>query len=137
MAFEQVPPALVAELHGSLRRAGNVGEQNGGERSVGLARTSNAGEELFDLLHDRGHVAYPRPVIRAIKLHQACAGDVLGEVAAVADLDHPVSAPVEDQSRCADRAQRATDIYLRVHPQQRNGGPGAGREPLEAGPRLP
>src|SRR5919197_291292 len=78
--LEQLAPAPVAELHRALRRADDVGEEDGREDAVGLGRRPRPGQELLDLVHDLVGVD-PRDVVVPGQLDEACARDVLGDVA--------------------------------------------------------
>ena len=83
VVLKQRAPTLVAELRGALGRAGDVGEQHSRQHAVGLRSTSGAGQELLDLVKHGIAVAEPGHVVVARQLDEACAGNLLGDVAAV------------------------------------------------------
>ena len=82
---EQRLPAGVAELGRPLRRADDVGEQDGRQHAMRLRRRADAGDEGLDLGDDRVLVAGPDQVVGARQLDVLGRRDVLGEVAAVVD----------------------------------------------------
>ena len=84
---QQALPAAVAELGRQLRRADDVGEQDGREHAARLGRRPNAGHEVLDLGDDRVLVAGPDQVVGAGQLDVLRAGDVLGEVPSVLDAE--------------------------------------------------
>jgi hypothetical protein len=137
VALEQVTPGRVSKLRSSLGRADDIREQDRGERSLGLRVMAGTGEKLLDLLDDWRHLADPWPMICALELHEARAGNVLREVPAMRDGGDHVLAAVEDQRRRADRTQNTANVDLGVHPQQRHCSPGTCGHALKAPPPPP
>src|SRR5262249_12632109 len=54
---EELAPAVIAEFHGPLRRADDVGGGNRGENAIGLWRGARPGHELLDLVRKPVDVA--------------------------------------------------------------------------------
>ena len=94
VAVEHVAPTSVAELRGAVRGTDDVGEQHGGEHSVGAGTASDTGQELFDLVEHRPGVADPIDVINTGQLHVSRSVDVFGEIAAMFHTEHTQIRPV-------------------------------------------
>ena len=110
MAVEEVPPARVADLGGPVGRGDDVGEQDGGEHSIGFGFGSCAGDELFDLGGDCFAVAKVRNVVLAGEFDVAGVGDVFCEVAAVLGSEPMVVGAVDDEGRDLNDGQDGTDV---------------------------
>ena len=90
-------------------------------------------EELLDLPDDRFGVADIEEVVGTGQLNQAGTGDVLGQVAAVLDVDHGVAGAVDHERGCLYATERVADVDGMKHPPRGHAGARAGREPQEAG----
>src|SRR5262249_26067496 len=115
---QHVAPAPIAERERTFRRADDVGEQDRREHAIGFGRT-NAGEELLDLVDDRGAVAYRRDVVLPGQLDELRAGDVLGHVAGVPDPRDAVADTMDDERRDANGGKHVTNVDLGRESQDR------------------
>jgi hypothetical protein len=112
VAREQVAPAPVAERRRVRRRVDDVGEHHRQQRARELAAGAPAREELLDLFEDRVAVADEGKRIDALQLDIARAGDVLGEIARVADIPHQLLGAVHDERRHADLREHVTHVEV-------------------------
>ncbi len=112
MGCEQLPPSRVADLGRALRRAHDVGEQDGREPPGGFGPGRRARHELLDRREHRLRLAGPRLPVAARQLDEGRVRDVLGEVAAALDLLHRVVGPMQDEGRNPDRRQQVAEIHL-------------------------
>ena len=111
-------------------------------RTVASTRSPNglatgAGEEALDLVQgglDRIQVGV---VISAPDLDIAGAGDVIGEVAALARLGPDLLRALEDQRRDCDRSEQGADVDGPVPLHHRAYGPRRADEPLESSVPAP
>ena len=133
---QQLPPARVAELRESLRRADDVGEHHGREHAVGLGSRAVPGQELLDLAEHRLGVPGPRQVIDPRKLDVPGARDPRGELAAGAPVDHAVPASVQDQGRDVDRRQDRPHVDVEEHLEDLAGPSPGSRPSAPSGPRA-
>ena len=116
VAREQVAPATVAELGGARGGVDDVGEHHRQQRPRELAAGAASGEELLDLFDDRVAVADEGKRVGAVELDVAGAGDVLGEVARVADVPSEVLGAVHDERRNADPRQGLAHVEVDHRP---------------------
>src|SRR5262250_474970 len=84
--IEECAPRTVAQRRGPLRRAHDVGEEDGGKHAVELRGGTDASQELPELANDRVLVAGPWQMIVARQLDPARDRNVPGEVAPVLDF---------------------------------------------------
>ena len=100
MALEQLTPSAVAQLRGEPRGVDYVGEQDGGEDAVVLARLDGSGNETLYLVEDclaDLSVPYVESVIATGKAEEAGIRDPGREQFAGLDGDHPIFLDVQDQ----------------------------------------
>ena len=124
---EELAPAAIAELHGPLRRADDVGEENRGEDAVGLRGGPRPGHELLDLVRERVDVTGGDPVVVTRQLDELRAGDSCGEIPPLLDGDVAVARPVEHERRHLDRGEDVPDVDEGVHADEGGSGTGACR----------
>src|SRR5205085_10032839 len=87
-----------------------------------------------DLVGDGVDVAEPRPVLGPGQLDIGRAGDVLGHVPGMADVDPRVTAAVQDQGRDVDPWEHVAHVEAHVHADDVLGHRRAGGHPQIAGP---
>ena len=102
----------VAERGRALGRADDVGEQHRRQDAVGLRRRAHPGQELLDLVGERGRIARHEQVVVARELDEPRARDPLGDVAALLDVDVAVADAVQDQRRHAIDRQDVANVDL-------------------------
>src|SRR2546430_10727837 len=110
MLIQQVAPPLVAESRVPLRRAGNVGEEHGGQKPVRMRCRPDTGEKLLDLIDNCVLVADPGEVVLTGKLDELCAGDPGGDVATLLDVRVQIAAPMKNKGRDPDDRQDVPHI---------------------------
>jgi hypothetical protein len=111
VGIEQRPPAAITERGGTAGRIDDVGKQDGGEKTLGLGRAF-PGQEFGDLVGDPGAVLCEGVVVRARKLDESRAVDVLSEVAAEGARNDVVLSGMQHQGRHMDQGQRLTNIDM-------------------------
>src|SRR6185436_4824499 len=112
VALEKSGPAAVSDRDCSLCRADEIGEEHGGEHSIGPRRLTGAGQELLDLGCDLVAVLSPRDVVVTVELEVARARNALREIARIFDVADVVPLPVEDQRRHPNRADDVAHVDL-------------------------
>ena len=134
MAREQLAPGAVADLHRPVRRMHHVGEEDGRQHPVVGGAAAGPRQELLHLVEDLVGVD-PRQVVVAGELHEAPAGDPLGDVATLGSLRVQVARPVKDKRRHPHGRQYVADVDRAVHEDQvargarAGGGAAAGAPP--------
>jgi hypothetical protein len=123
--LEELAPCPVAELHRLLRRADDVGEEDGGKHAVRLddvplAPLPDAGQEALDLACDLLRVDEVRVVV-AGQFDELRAGGPVRDVARLVGVI-PVSGAAKDERGNANRRQRMTRVNLHVHAPERDCG---------------
>ena len=76
---------------------------------------AHARKELFDFVEYRVLVADKGKVVLARQLDELCAGNSLGNITALFDLETAVLFAVYDERRDAYRRQEVANIYLGIH----------------------
>lgn len=136
MGLEQAPPASIAQLGRPLGRCDDVGEEDGGQDSVGLMGMPGAGQELLDFIQEIVRVADIDKMIFPRQLDKAGTRDLCGHEAAAVDGDQPIIAPMQDQGRHRDGRQGGGDVDLSDSHGQAARHRRAGRGALEEAPCL-
>jgi hypothetical protein len=93
-----VSPSSAAARSGS----DDVGEEDRGELSVGVARSARAGEKFLDLVHERVRVLGEPEVVGSVELHVLGGGDVFREIPAELGRRDPILSPVDHEGRGPD-----------------------------------
>ena len=114
MAVQEPAPSLVADLRSCLRRADDVGEEDGHEHAVGHLGGRDAGDELLDEVEDGVGIG-PDEVVVSGQLDEAGTGDLLRHPPRPRDVDPQVVTPVDDQGRDGDARQDAAHVDAAVH----------------------
>ena len=82
VSVQHIAPPVVAELMGSFGGRHDVGEEDGGQDSVGGRGARRTGDEFLDLVeHDVSRVRSPPVVVGARNLDPTGTGDVVGHIA--------------------------------------------------------
>src|SRR6266481_4453195 len=113
MRFEQIAPALVAQLLRPRRRTHNVRKQYGGKDTVVFRRGDGSGQKLLDCVNDL--FMDKKEMIVSRQLDQSCSRNVLGKEASMFDTDQGVLCAVDDQSWHMDGGQNIADIDFADH----------------------
>src|SRR6185503_3918824 len=116
MPLNELAPTAVADIRSLLRRSGDVGEEACREEPIDVDGGAASGQELLDLPDDLFLMRDPPKMVAGGKLDKLRAGDVRGEVAAVADVDVTVVDRLDDERRDADRGQHGAKIEECIHP---------------------
>src|SRR5262249_47071183 len=132
---EEVLPPPVPDLGRAYGGGDDVGEQDGGEDAVDLRNWPYAGQELLDLPKHR--LDHAEGVVIAGHLHVLRAGDVVGEVAAVADPDAAGPDSMQDERRRPNGWQHPAPGSLPVRGGHGGHPPGAPGPSPRAGARPP
>ena len=81
MILQEIAPAPVAKRGSFLRRADNIGKENGGEHPINWNGSARTGQELLNGIGDlAGAFADKRNMIGPRKLDVAGAGNVPGKI---------------------------------------------------------
>lgn len=135
--FEEITPPPVAQRGGPFGGTNQVCEQHGGQDAVRLDGVTRTGEELLDLVQDRGGITQERRMIIAGQLDVPGPRNVLGQVTGIANVDRLVALAMEDKGGHTDRRRDVADVDLRVHACQRQCRSGAGTQaPVGREPSL-
>src|SRR6266481_470376 len=134
MRFEQIAPALVAQLLRPRGRTHDVRKQYGRKDTVAFCRGDGSGQKFLDCVSDL--LVDKKEMIVSRQLEQSCARNVLGKKASMFDADERVTGAVDDQSRHVDRAQNIADIDLADNPHDSHGSRRPRAKPLETAPPL-
>jgi hypothetical protein len=134
MRFEQIAPALVAQLLGPRGRTHDVCKQYGRKDTVALCRGDRSGQEFLDCVNDL--VVDKEEMIISRQFEQSRSRNMLGKKASMFDADKRVPRAMDDQSRHVDRGQNIADIDLADHPHDRQSSRRARAKSLEAAPPL-
>src|SRR6478736_8398288 len=117
MRFEQIAPALVAQLLRPCGRTHDVRKQYGRKDTAAFYRGDGSGQKFLDCVNNL--LVDKKQMIVSRQLEQSCARNVLGKKASMFDADERVPGAVDDQSRHVDRGQNIADIDLADHPHNR------------------
>src|SRR4051794_723553 len=123
--LEELAPAAVAQLGGGPGGVDDVGEQDRGENPVALGGLAAARQELLDLAQHALAVAEPGRVVVARELGQLRVRQVLGEPAAVPDVDEAIVGPMNDQRGHVDARHDGAHVDVEEHLHQRGDHPRA------------
>ena len=114
--LQQVAPAAVAELGGVLGRVDDVGEEDGGQHTVGRRMGPYAGQELLDLIEDRAIAAATACGRCRARRHRAP-----GSARPRSGFRPGLVRAVQDQGRHADRGQHVSSLssgkFMRISQQ--------------------
>src|SRR5262249_15497322 len=105
-------PSAWPDLGGLRSRVDDVGEQNGRQCDITFGSLAATGEELLDLVDQRVTVAGEEQMIVARYSNELCSVDVLGEIAARADMDVAVPLSMKNQGRNANGGQQGPYVSL-------------------------
>src|SRR4029450_4615716 len=92
-------PPTVAHGGGQVGRVHDVGEQHGGQDAIGHGSARDTAQKLFDAVEDLAGMLGHEDPVHPWQLDEPRVGNVLGKVASMVRRDHPVSGPIEDESR--------------------------------------
>src|SRR5215831_14229326 len=91
MLAKELFPSAIPDLRSSFGRVHDIGEQDGGENAIRLGSAAHPCQESLHLLTKGISIPRPRHVIVAGKLQVCCPWDVFRAVAAMLDVDGPIS----------------------------------------------
>ena len=85
---------------------------------------ARAGQKDLDLIQQRVAIAFEVTMVRAHKLDELRARDVLRHVARVRDVDHLLRRAVQNERRHANGGEHVPHVDLTVHLHDREAAPG-------------
>ena len=132
--LEELPPGAVAEVGSMGSRIDDIGEQDGREHPIRLGNqlcpVTDIREERLQLAKEPFLVADQRLEVMAGKLHETCARDVLGQIAAaLLDGRFRYLRALEHERRHPDEWQHVANVDVEIRPEVRCRCSGADAEP--------
>src|SRR4029453_4536528 len=136
-ALQKVAPAAVTERRRPVRRADDIGKENGRKDSIRLPAVALPGEKFFDLIEDRVHVGTIWQMVLARKLYELRAGNPVGQEARTSHMRHKVANGIQDQRGNMDGRQDMANVDLEIHAGHRQCRTGARCHAQVPRPPLP